>query len=133
MILLSLIRKRKMKMGPEVNQFITFKDLVIYIMGSSGLLAIIFSIVSKLFDKTTRVMIMNEIKSIDEKYQIRLEQVELEINDVKFNYLDRFTEQTKLISVNKELSEKNHSEIKQILVAIKKDLETLQSQTKRKE
>lgn len=102
-------------------------------MGSSGLLAIVFSIISKLLDKTTRVMIMNEIKCIDEKYQERLEKVELEINEVKFNYLDRFTEQTKLITANKEVSEKNHSEIKQILVAIKKDLETLQSQTKRKE
>lgn len=119
--------------GIDNGQFVTIKDLIIYIMGSSGLLAIIFSIVSKLFDKTTRVMIMNEIKSIDEKYQIRLEQVKLEINEVKFNYLDRFTEQTKLISVNKELSEKNHSEIKQILVAIKKDLENLQSQIKKKE
>jgi hypothetical protein len=117
----------------DVSQFITFKDLIIYIMGSSGLLAIIFSIVSKLFDKTTRVMIMNEIKSIDEKYQKRLGLIDSEVTNVKLNYLDRFTEQKELITDNKERAEANHSEIKQILVGIKKDLETLQHQTKQKE
>ncbi len=120
-------------MPTDVSQFITFKDLIIYIMGSSGLLAIVFSIISKLFDKTTRVMIMNEIKSVDEKYQSKLTHVEEEVTKIQFNYLSRFTEQTKLITTNKELSEKNHSEIKEILVAIKKDLENLQSQIKQKE
>jgi hypothetical protein len=117
-------------MQPDYSQFITTKELLIYIMGSSGLLAIIFSIVSKLFDKTTRVMIMNEIKLIDEKYQGKLSEVEEEVTKMKFNYLDRFTEQTELVTANKELQQSNHSEIKQILVGIKKDLENLQSQKK---
>ena len=84
--------KRAGRMQVEASQFITLKDLIVYILGSSGLLALIFAVVSKLFDRTSRVMIMNEIKSIDEKYQNRLAIINKEVTKLKLNYLDRFAD-----------------------------------------
>ena len=107
----------------EHLQFITQKDLIHYLLASSGIATIIFSFISKFFDKASRVMIMEEIKKIDYEYKSKIIEIEREVNKMRFNYLDRFAEQKQLITDNKEIAEEHHSEIKQILVGIKKDLE----------
>ncbi len=114
-------------------QFITQRDLIVYLLASSGIATLIFSFISKLFDKASRVTIMEEIKKLDYEYKTKIMEIEKEVNKMRFNYLDRFAEQKQLITDNKEISEENHSEIKQILVGIKKDLEVLQRLTKQKE
>lgn len=109
--------------GIDHTQFITIKELVGYIFASSGLLTLIFVVLSKLFDKSSRVMIMEEIKKIDEQYQGKIRTIEGEVNKMRTNYLDRFTEQKDLINENKEIAQSNHNEVVNILVAIKKDIE----------
>jgi len=107
----------------QTVQFITHKDLILYLLGSTGLLTLIFSIISRLFDKASRVIIMQEIRELDNEYKRRIDEIEKDVNRMRFNYLDRFAEQKQLITDNKEIAEEHHSEIKQILVGIKKDLE----------
>lgn len=109
--------------GIDHTQFITIKELVGYIFASSGLLTLIFVVLSKLFDKSSRVMIMEEIKKIDEQYQGKIRTIEGEVNKMRTNYLDRFSEQKDLINENKEIAQSNHNEVVNILVAIKKDIE----------
>ncbi|OQY70804.1 MAG: hypothetical protein B6D44_15220 [Ignavibacteriales bacterium UTCHB2] len=109
--------------GIDHTQFITIKELVGYIFASSGLLTLIFVILSRLFDKSSRVMIMEEIKKIDEQYQGKIRTIEGEVNKMRTNYLDRFSEQKDLINENKEIAQSNHNEVVNILVAIKKDIE----------
>lgn len=111
--------------GIDHTQFITIKELVGYIFASSGLLTLIFVVLSKLFDKSSRVMIMEEIKKIDEQYQGKIRTIEGEVNKMRTNYLDRFSEQKDLINENKEIAQSNHNEVVNILVAIKKDIEYL--------
>lgn len=111
----------------DFSQFISFKDLLVLLFASSGLLAIVFTIISKTLDNKTRVTIMAEIKTLDEKYIGLIKETERDVNKVKLNYLDRFAEQRALITANKEIAEDHHSEIKQILVEIKKDLEVLRN------
>lgn len=112
--------------GIDHTQFITIKELVGYIFASSGLLTLIFVVLSKLFDKSSRVMIMEEIKKIDEQYQGKIRTIEGEVNKMRTNYLDRFTEQKDLINENKEIAQTNHNEVVNILIGIKKDIEFLQ-------
>ena len=107
----------------EHLQFITQRDLIVYLLASSGIATLVFSFISKFFDKASRVMIMEEIKKIDYEYKTKVMEIEREVNKMRFNYLDRFAEQKQLITNNKEIAEEHHSEIKQILVGIKKDLE----------
>lgn len=109
--------------GIDHTQFITIKELVGYIFASSGLLTLIFVVLSKLFDKSSRVMIMEEIKKIDEQYQDKIRTIEGEVNRMRTNYLDRFSEQKDLINENKEIAQSNHNEVVNILIAIKKDIE----------
>lgn len=109
--------------GIDHTQFITIKELVGYIFASSGLLTLIFVVLSKLFDKSSRVMIMEEIKKIDEQYQGKIRTIEGEVNKMRTNYLDRFSEQKDLINENKEIAQSNHNEVVNILIAIKKDIE----------
>ena len=68
-------------------------------------------------------MIMEEIKKIDEQYQGKIRTIEGEVNKMRTNYLDRFSEQKDLINENKEIAQSNHNEVVNILVAIKKDIE----------
>ncbi len=112
--------------GIDHTQFITIKELVGYIFASSGLLTLIFVVLSKLFDKSSRVMIMEEIKKIDEQYQGKIRTIEGEVNKMRTNYLDRFNEQKDLINENKEIAQTNHNEVVNILIGIKKDIEFLQ-------
>lgn len=112
--------------GVDHSQFITGKELIAYLFGSSGLLTLIFVILSKLFDRSSRVMIMEEMKKIDEQYQSKIKVIELEVNKMRSNYLDRFLEQKDLINENKEIAQTNHNEVVNILIGIKKDIEFLQ-------
>jgi len=112
--------------GIDHSQFITFKELVAYVFASSGLLTLIFVILSRLFDKSSRVMIMEEIKKIDEQYQMKVTEIERDVTKMRSNYLDRFSEQKDLINENKEIAQTNHNEVVNILIGIKKDIEFLQ-------
>lgn len=112
--------------GIDHAQFITFKELVAYVFASSGLLTLIFVILSRLFDKSSRVMIMEEIKKIDEQYQKKVTEIERDVSKMRSNYLDRFSEQKDLINENKEIAQTNHNEVVNILIGIKKDIEFLQ-------
>ncbi len=112
--------------GIDHAQFITFKELVAYVFASSGLLTLIFVILSRLFDKSSRVMIMEEIKKIDEQYQKKVTEIEKDVGRMRSNYLDRFSEQKDLINENKEIAQTNHNEVVNILIGIKKDIEFLQ-------
>lgn len=115
--------------GIDHTQFITMKELVGYIFASSGLLTLIFVIISKLFDKSSRVMIMEEIKKIDITYQERIKEIDKDVGKMRNNYTDRFAEQKDLINENKEIAQTNHNEVINILTAIKKDLEYLQKKS----
>lgn len=115
--------------GIDHTQFITMKELVGYIFASSGLLTLIFVIISKLFDKSSRVMIMEEIKKIDITYQERIKEIDKDVGKMRNNYTDRFAEQKDLINENKEIAQTNHNEVVNILTAIKKDLEYLQKKS----
>ena len=108
--------------NPEV---VTYKELIFIVLASSGILTLVFTIISKLFDKTSRAMIMEEIKKIDSKYDEKIVEIEREVNGVRMNYLDRFAEQKSLITTNKAIAESHHSEVMQALVGIKKDIEHL--------
>lgn len=120
----------------QVANFVTYKELILIVLASSGLLTLVFTVISKLFDKASRVMIMDEIKKIDDKYQKEIkvlgETVKDEIDDIndevlemQRNYVHRFEEQKTLITMNKELSEKNHSNIMITLERIETNLKHL--------
>lgn len=110
-------------MQPE---FVTYKELILIVLASSGILTLIFTILSKLFDRSSRVMIMDEIKNIDEHYKAKVNEIEKDVNKMRFNYLDRFATTQTLINENKEIAQSHHSETMQVLTAIKKDIEYLQ-------
>lgn len=114
--------------GIDHNQFITAKELVLYLFGSSGLLTLVFTILSKLFDRSSRVIIMDEIDKIDKEYKAQVDEIKKDVSKMRFNYIDRFAEQKELVVTNKEIAEGNHSELMQVLVGIKKDIENLQRQ-----
>jgi len=127
-------------MESQVSNFVTYQQLVWIVLGSSGLLALLFSIISRLFDKSLRVSIMEEIERIDIKYQkeldkikeemwIELESMKREVGGVKLNYLDRFAEQKDLIVSNKEMEGDHHSTVMQILTEIKGDVKYLHNKS----
>lgn len=117
-------------------QYVTYKDLILIVLASSGLLTIVFTIISRLFDKSSRVIIMDEIKKIDEKYQNKVDHISKsfgieitaldgKVNEFKMNYLDRFEDIKNTMVSNKELSSEQHSETLQILAGIKSDIKYL--------
>ena len=120
----------------QVANFVTYKELIMIVLASSGLLTLIFTIISKLFDKASRVIIMDEIKKIDEKYQKEIkvmgEAVKTDIDDIKddvtemqMNYVHRFEEQKTLITDNKELCERNLSNVMITLERIETNIKHL--------
>ena len=111
-------------------EFVTYKELILIVLASSGILTLVFTIVSKLFDKASRVIIMDEIKSIDEQYKRKVDDIERDVNKMRFNYLDRFATTQSLINENKEIAQAHHSETMQVLTAIKKDIEYLQTKNR---
>ena len=108
------------------QDFVSYKELIMIVLASSGILTLVFTIISKLFDKASRVIIMDEIKTIDEHYKAKVTEIEKDVNKMRFNYLDRFATTQTLINENKEIAQSHHSETMQVLTAIKKDIEYLQ-------
>lgn len=107
-------------------EFVSYKELIMIVFASSGILTLIFTIISKLFDKASRVIIMDEIKNVDEHYKVKVAEIEKDVNKMRINYLDRFSTTQALINENKEIAQSHHSETMQILTAIKKDIDYLQ-------
>lgn len=112
------------------SDFVTYKELILIVLASSGILTLIFTILSKLFDRSSRVMIMDEIRKIDEQYKKKVDDIERDVNKMRFNYLDRFATTQSLINENKEIAQTHHSETMQVLTAIKKDIEYLQTKNR---
>lgn len=120
----------------QATNFVTYKELIMIVLASSGILTLVFTIISKLFDRSSRVAIMEEINKIDNKYQIKvddikrevgteLKTVQEEVNEVRINYLDRFAEMKSLIVSNKETAETQHSAVMNCLGKIETKLEFL--------
>lgn len=129
-------------MEQQVTNFVTFKELVMIVLASSGILTLAFTILSKLFDKASRVLIMDEIKKIDEKYQKKVEELAKEVNlefgkvnkdvqEFRVNYLDRFTEQKDLIVEDREIQNKNHSDVMNVLTQIITEINYLKANSKK--
>lgn len=101
-----------------MNDFVSFKDVVYLIAGSTGMISLLLLLLNKML----RASILSEVIKSEEKTIAKLDAamnkqtersnaLENEIDTVKSNYLKRFEEQKDLIIANKELAQKNHEEL----------------------
>lgn len=87
------------------EEFITYKQLVSALLGLSGFFSLVFTVFYKLLVNTTTKLIKEEQLMHEKESALKLselvkdmEEVQKEGANIKFNYLDRFRQQEKILT-----------------------------------
>lgn len=101
-----------------MNEFVTYEKLIFIVLGSSGLLTFVFTLISKYFDKNTRVAIMKELKEFDKDYRDKLDKFKDDSKLMESGLKDLIVESNKT-------TEKYYSEMVQKLIRIEAQINNL--------